>query len=261
MAETPEEDITFNTVRQLYNYYMQLLQNPFQLFSGRFSGLIFGLVDGWFTGLSLGIKWGGNGGIGFGVLNHFLAFTMCPLMTGMLGSWIGSMYGTQTAQKLLKDYRFTFNHTQLLLENKIRAKQIIEDINVFPDNDDINDLKPKIKITDVPSKFPLDMYLRERIFYYLFKYKNKISASMFGSMDCMVTGMYVAVKWGGGGGMMTGGIMKLAALTFAPAVGFTCGMIGGLLTDRRTIRKYGQDCRFLLGAGGIPPIHKDTPLI
>jgi hypothetical protein len=93
------------------------------------------------------------------------------------------------------------------------------------------------------------------IFYYLCRFKQKISGSICGAVDGCLTGYYIGMKWGGGGGWIVGGLSQIVGMIIPGIAGFFGGLIEGLFLDRKNLIKVTNDYRLHFGQGGIPPTH------
>ncbi|CCA61418.1 hypothetical protein AV955_gp061 [Diadromus pulchellus ascovirus 4a] len=98
-------------------------------------------------------------------------------------------------------------------------------------------------------------HLSFKVFYHLYRLKQRSSAVIWGIADGFMTGACIGGKWGGGGGLLVGSIAALGGITWCPIVGMVELGVFGLLTDRYSVAQLAKDYRYSMGAGGMPSIH------
>ncbi|QIH04960.1 ABC-type transport system permease [Dasineura jujubifolia toursvirus 2a] len=122
-------------------------------------------------------------------------------------------------------------------------------------------LHPEYNDKHLYKEFPFEVYNKkedkylERIFYYSYRARQKLSGSIWGCLELGLTGYYIGMKWGGGGGWIAGGIAQLVGMVFPPIIGGIVGLVGGIIVDKPVIANITKDYRYSIGAGGIPPTH------
>jgi hypothetical protein len=134
-----------------------------------------------------------------------------------------------------------------------------------PDSDDSNfndhhsDRKRKLifwKNSECENeKFCEDDIMPSKIFYYLYKTRQKAMGTIVGFIEGLGTGYYCGMKYVGGGGWIVGGFSQFVGMVFAPSVAAPAFAVAGFMTDKAIVSQLSKDVRYSVGSGCTPPVH------